>query len=493
MTITSEDKEEKQCCHRILSQTPSSIRQLAAVSALSLGCLLDGVVLAYSSPALPSLHKDTSIQLDEHHNSWIGSAHSLGAILGCILSIPALDKLGRRGASLYVMSVAYIIGFILIGLATDPWLIIVGRFFGGIGLGLTLSVTPVYLVEVTNLDLRGMLGVVPPLFTQAGILYTYVLGSFIDWRMLSLSGVSLGLIFIIAVWFIPESPLYLASKAKFESAERSLAWLGREDDSVKFFKEVQTDMNVFDTTMAQSWRQYIDPRVYKPFLACLSLMFFFQATGYNTILAYSLTIFHETGEGLDDNVLMGIKGSIILLSAVIALGMARVCPRKRLLVSSCLGVSSSLLLLGVYYFIKENQLLDLGDWHFVPLLFLICLIIFFMIGYGGLTWTVMAEIMPAKVRSKLYPFTVAFTWFCSFGFNKTFPYLKTSIGLSGTFWGYAVISLIGSIFVIFAIPETKNKSSEEVAAFFNKSPISQSSSTQSLGIEIVIPKDLNVV
>ena len=280
------------------------------------------------------------------------------------------------------------------------------RFFGGIGLGLTLSVTPVYLVEVTNLDLRGMLGVVPPLFTQAGILYTYVLGSFIDWRMLSLSGVSLGLIFIIAVWFIPESPLYLASKAKFESAEKSLAWLGREDDSVKFFKEVQTDMNVFDTTLAQSWRQYIDPRVYKPFLTCLTLMFFFQATGYNTILAYSLTIFHESGEGLDDNTLMGIKGSIILLSAVIALGMARLCTRKHLLVSSCLGVTTSLLLLGVYYFIKENQYLDLEKWHFIPLLFLICLIIFFMIGFGGLAWTVMAEIMPAKVLKREWQFKV---------------------------------------------------------------------------------------
>ena len=98
------------------------------------------------------------------------------------------------------------------------------------------------------------------------------------------------------------------------------------------------------------------------------------------------------------------------------------------------------------------------------------------------------------MRSRLYPFTVAFTWFCSFGFNKTFPYLKTSIGLSGTFWGYAGISLIGSIFVILGIPETKNKSSEEVAAFFNKSKISQSSSTQSLGVETVIQqKDLNIV
>ena len=88
--------------------------------------------------------------------------------------------------------------------------------------------------------------------------------------------VSIGLLFILCVWFIPESPVYLAARAEFEAAEQSLEWLGRKPDSLKFFKEVQTDMHVFDTTLAKSWRQYTDPRVYKPFLACLALMFFFQ-------------------------------------------------------------------------------------------------------------------------------------------------------------------------------------------------------------------------
>lgn len=108
-------------------------------------------------------------------------------------------------------------------------------------------------------------------------------------------------------------------------------------------------MHVFDTTLAKSWRQYTDPRVYKPFLACLALMFFFQvkrlkifspqkisaaqsgkifkflcqACGYNTVLAYSLSIFHESGGALQDDVAMGVKGAVVLLSAVIALATAR--------------------------------------------------------------------------------------------------------------------------------------------------------------------------
>ena len=93
---------------------------------------------------------------------------------------------------------------------------------------------------------------------------------------------------------------------------------------------------------------------------------------------------------------MGIKGSVIVLSAVFALGLARICLRKHLLVTSCVGVSSSLIILGVYYYIRQFQ--DIHKWSFVPLLLLVSMIFFFMIGFGALSWTVMAEIMPAKVN-----------------------------------------------------------------------------------------------
>ena len=93
------------------------------------------------------------------------------------------------------------------------------------------------------------------------------------------------------------------------------------------------------------------------------------------------------------------------------------------------------------------------------------------------------------MRSQLYPFTVAFTWLCNFGFNKTFPYVKTYIGLQGAFWSYAALTLLGAVFLVLGIPETRDKTSEEVAAFFNKSSINESSQS----LEAVIEKDMNVV
>lgn len=443
------------------------LRQALAVAGMSVGCILDGIVIAYSSPAIPSLlAKDSSIQIDHHHASWIGSIHTLGAVLGCIISIPAMERLGRRGAALYIMSMAYLIGFLLIGAAFNVEMIITGRFCGGVGLGLTLSITPVYLVEVSSLSIRGMLGVVPPLFTQIGLLATYLSGCWMDWRTLALSGVAIVILFVIFVWIIPESPVYLASKGRFEEAEGTLAQLGRKDDLLRFFKEIQTDLNVFDMTLADSWRQYFDPRVVRPFLSCLALMFFFQATGYNTIIAYSLILFRESGQTIHEHLATGITGGVILLSALLAIGLAKVSNRKTLLVISALGTSSSLIILGVYYYLKQEG--PLPKWTFVPLLSMLMMITFFMIGFGAVSWTVMAEILPAKVRGHLYPFTVAFTWVCNFGFAKSFVYIQRSIGSYGAFWTYALLTLSGTLFIIKGLPETRNKSSEEIEIFFNR-------------------------
>ena len=171
--------------------------------------------------------------------------------------------------------------------------------------------------------------------------------------------------------------------------------LGRSDDSVKFFKEIQTDLSVFDMSLAKSWRQYLDPRVYRPLLASLALMFFFQATGYNTIIAYSLILFREAGESLANHVAV-IQGTIILLSAGLALFTARIFNRKTLLVTSSLGTSLSLIILGLYYYCRQSS--PMAAWSWVPLLSIILMIFSFMIGFGALAWTVMAEILPTKVE-----------------------------------------------------------------------------------------------
>jgi len=317
----------------------SKLRQLMAVAGISMGCVLDGVVIAYSSPAIPSLI-ESSMEVDSHEMSWIGSIHAVGAVLGCLLASPAMTRLGRRGAALAVMCPAYLIGFLLIVMSQSVNTVISGRWMGGVGLGLTLSITPVYLVEVTTIEIRGMLGVLPPLMTQVGVLLTYILGSWLNWRSLALFGSGLVLPLLLFVWAVPESPVFYVSKGQLDAAERSLISLGRQQDTVRFFKEIQNDLDLYkDSLNADSWRQYFDLRSLRPFLACLGLMLFFQATGYSTIIAYALPLFRESGSRVDEHLTSGITGVVILVSAVIAMGLAKVVSRKVLLGISSLGAA----------------------------------------------------------------------------------------------------------------------------------------------------------
>jgi len=473
-----------------LSLQSGFVKQSLAVAGMSLGCVLDGTVIAYSSPALPSLQSpSSSIEINLHHGSWIGSVHTLGAVIGCLLSIPAMDRLGRRGAALYVMSLAYLLGYLCIGFAVNVEMIIFGRLMGGVGLGLTLSITPVYLVEVSDIDYRGMLGVIPPILTQIGLLVTYVAGIWLDWKNLALSGIALVVPNIVFIWAIPESPVYLASKGFFSAAEDSLARLGREEVSTSFFKKVQGETQHFSSpdvfspsprvnrSNSVAYRFYTHPAVWRPTIVCFAIMFFFQATGYNTIIAYTKIIFKRSGLLMDESLAVGITGFVVLLSSILALGMSKVLKRRSLLFTSSIGCSINLVIMGFYYYLEDSgdyeDLLQYVTW--LPLACMFTFITAFMVGFGAVAWTVMAEILPSSARGQIYPFAVAFTWICNFFFTHIFAYIKEFY----SFWMFGALTVFGLLFVVRCVPETRGKSADEVAHFFCPQPsLSQTALTE---------------
>ena len=113
------------------------------------------------------------------------SAHSFGATVACLVAGILMSTLGRRGATLYCTIPCYLVGYVVIGCASSYITIIVGRFLTGIGLGMTLTIPNVYIVEVTDPQFRGVLGVLPNLFCQLGIFFTYVVGQWLDWSHLA--------------------------------------------------------------------------------------------------------------------------------------------------------------------------------------------------------------------------------------------------------------------------------------------------------------------
>jgi hypothetical protein len=336
------------------------LRQVAVMLAMSFGNFMNGTVTAYAGPALPSLfhHSNSAaLHLGELDVSWISSGHTLGAVLGCCLAIPGLALLGRRGAALYPMSLAYLLGYIILATAINKEMIIIGRVMCGIGMGQTFSITSVYLMEAVSPAYRGILGVLPPLLTQVGLLVTYVGGMWLDWSRLAVALLGLLVPSVLLFWAIPESPCYLAANGRKAAMETALERLGRGDEKTdpKFLQLLLSSSAATTAKTADSLWSFSRLNIYKqrsiwqPVLTSLAIMFFSHATGFSLILGNSKLIFIDARLGfIHEDKAMATAAVIILVSCGIAIGLSKIAPRRALLLFSATACCVILTLLGIY-------------------------------------------------------------------------------------------------------------------------------------------------
>ena len=319
---------------------------------------------------------------------------------------------------------------------------------------------------------------------------TYVSGIWLEWAPLALSGLALVVPNLLFIWAIPESPAYLAARGRYTATETALRRLGRAEDPATYFKQIQSEVdpplrpNNNTSAVSSFVTTYTDPTVWRPTAVCFAIMFFFQATGYNTVIAYSKLIFKESGLAIDDDLAIGLTGGVILVSCAAAIGLSKVTPRKALLLVSSFGSGAALVALGAYYYLKKTEGGALVTQAWVPLAAMLALIVFFMVGFGAVAWTVMAELLPTHVRGRVYPFAVAFAWICNFVFALSFGYIQKSFGSYASFWTYAGLSFGGGLFIFYLVPETKDQPAEEVAKFFVPRKMAKKEKTTCRHVEI---------
>ncbi|XP_040575281.1 facilitated trehalose transporter Tret1 isoform X1 [Lepeophtheirus salmonis] len=443
-----------------------AIVQILSVIAISLGHFLDGSALAFTSPLLPQLMSSNStIPINGQQRNFISSMHSLGATIGCLVAGMASRKFGRRGSVLIFNIPAYFIGYTSLAFARSVIYIYFGRLLCGFGIGFTLSVPTVYIVEITSPEIRGILGVLTNFFCQIGILCTYVAGYFIDWRMIAITMMIFCIPTIVFIWFIPESPVYYASIGKDDLARDTLEALGLDSspNAIKALHErVLGEYNALTIL-----RELKKPSVYKPFLNSIVLFFFFQCTAYPLLVAYAKHIFIESGIEIEENLASIIVGIVIVIGSIFSVPLAKTLPRKFLLLISGGGVAVSLAVLSIFFYLRDAKLAD--NIPSLPIVFFIIYLLFFMMGFGSISWLFIAEILPPTIRSTTYPLCIAWNWIWNFGFAHSFLTLLANLQMSGTFCLYAILSFIGFIFIGFFLPETRHKTSEEIAKFFDSS------------------------
>ncbi|XP_044296066.1 solute carrier family 2, facilitated glucose transporter member 6 [Varanus komodoensis] len=463
-------------------KTVKNGRLLLAAFAAVLGNFSFGFALVYPSPVIPALEEtpDSNLKLTEAMASWFGSVFTLGVAAGGLGTMYFNDRLGRK-LSIMVSAVPSVAGYLFIASAQEIWMLQVGRLLTGFAGGMTSAAIPVYISEICHPGIRGALGSCPQIMAVLGALFLYALGLAVPWRWLAVAGEVPVLLMIALLVFMPDSPRFLISWGKEEEALRALAWLrGKDTDYWWEYEQIK------DTVQGQSeritWAEIKTPYISKPILITLLMRFLQQLSGVTPILVYLQLIFDSTAVILPPQYDAVIVGGVRLASVLVAAFSMDKAGRKILLYISAVIMLISNLTLGFYIRfiplqshnasgIPPNVTQEGFVTHVttgltvIPLIATMFFIIGYAMGWGPITWLLMAEVLPLKTRGIVSGLCVLVSWVTAFVLTKVFLLVKEKYGLDVPFFFFSIICVMNLIFT-YLIPETKGRSLERIESYF---------------------------
>lgn len=401
-------------------------------------------------------------------NQWlVGLATSIalaGCMIGALTCGALADKYGRKPL-LILAAFIFVVSSIGTGAFNEFTPFLIARFIGGIAIGIASGLSPMYIAEVAPSSVRGKLVTVNQLTIVIGILAAQIVNWAIagthgyewnvewGWRWMFWITAIPAMAFLVLAFFIPESPRWQAMTGKTEEASRTFEKIGGRDYAVEEIESIKT------ASVAVEEKGGLKLLFSKPFhkvlLLGIVIAFFQQWCGTNVIFNYAQEIFQSAGYDVDNTFInIVITGIANLVFTIVALFTVEKLGRRALMLMGAGGLAGIYLILGACYFFNVSGV-------FMVVLCVLAIACYAMT-LGPITWVLISEIFPNKVRAVAVAAATLFLWLGSFTLTLSFPVLNESLGTAGTFWIYTAICVVAFMYFFKSLPETKGKSLEEL-------------------------------
>jgi MFS transporter, SP family, xylose:H+ symportor len=431
----------------------SYILGISFISAL--GGYLFGFDFAVIAGALPFLR--TEFALDPWWEGFLTGTLALGCIVGSLWAGNLADRYGRRPG---LICAALIFAVSSIGMAYAPSLsvFLIMRFMAGIGVGMASMLSPLYIAEVSPAHVRGRNVAINQLTIVIGILITNLVNySLADngpdtWRWMFGLGAVPAVLFLIGVLWLPESPRYLMKAGQSDAAEKVLQKIGNQ----LFVQETMSNITTsLKGSSSPTYRAVFDPSVRPAVMVGIGLAVFQQFCGINVVFNYTSTIFESVGANLDRQLFETVSiGVVNLIFTLLAMRLVDKVGRRPLMLYGSIGLAALYLALSILLQTQAS-----AGWVSLVVLLAIAT---YATSLAPVTWVLISEIFPNKIRGIASSVAVVSLWAAYFVLVFTFPILAQQLGTYGPFYLYAVVCFFGFLFVKSKVKETKGKTLEEL-------------------------------
>ena len=429
----------------------------------AIGGLLFGFDTAIINGAIVFLKRQFA--WSEFETEVAASSLLLGCVLGVSVAGALSDWLGRRRL-LFTSAVLFAVSSLATALPNSLGQFCAARVVAGVAIGMASMLAPLYIAEISPAAIRGRLVSLNQLAIVSGILISYVVGWLLSglgeqsWRWMFASAMVPSVLFVIALFFVPESPRWLAKEGRDEESLDILRRVGEGDAAEQRLAEIKEALSEESGSLAELFR----PGIRRLLLIGIILAILQQVTGINTILYYGSIIFTEqVGEksasaALFANVVIGLMNLICTIAALFIIDRIG---RKKLLLIASGGMGISLAVLGLLFQTSASAAIPI-------LLMILCYVASFSIGMGPGVWVVLSELFPTKIRGRAMSLATISLWIACLVITLTFLSLVKAVTVAGAFWLYGILCALTFFFVWRFIVETKGRTLEEIERSFRQ-------------------------